>query len=118
MQPRYLQKSGMAKDRSVKAWVAPEHFEIDVDMSDGKEHQVALYCMAWNPKVDLTVEVQDADTKAVLDTQTMKNFVDGKYLVWNVKGEVIIRVRANVQDEGTQAQASGVFIDPVKKSGN
>ena len=115
--PRYLQKAGESKERTVQSWHAPEQFEIEIDITDGKEHQVALYCMSWNPATQLAVEVQDADTKAVLDNQAVKKFVDGKYLVWNVKGQVIVRVTCSNQDEGNAALASGLFIDPPAKPG-
>lgn len=110
---RYLVKSGDQKDRTVSFWAAPEQIEVNVEITDGKEHQVALYCLSWNSHCDQTVEVIDADTKKTLDTQPMKDFVPGKYLIWNVKGQVIIRISSNKQQEGTSALASGVFIDPV-----
>jgi len=109
---RYLQKSGEAKERTVTSWHAPEQFDIAIEITDGKEHQVALYCMAWGPTCDMTVAVQDADTKAVLGTQNVKDFVKGKYLVWNLKGQVLVRLTNNRQDEGNNALASGLFIDP------
>jgi hypothetical protein len=111
---RYLLKSGDAKDRTVSSWTAYDQFEVGLEITDGKEHQVALYCMAWGNKCDMTVEVQDADTKAVLDSQQVKDFVKGKYLIWNIKGQVIVRISSNIQEEGTVAIASGVFLDPVK----
>jgi hypothetical protein len=111
---RYLLKSGDAKDRTVSSWTAYDQFEVGVEITDGKEHQVALYCMAWGNKCDMTVEVQDADTKAVMDSQQVKDFVKGKYLIWNIKGQVIVRISSNIQEEGTVAIASGVFLDPVK----
>ena len=113
--PRMIQKTGDAKDRSVTSWTAPEQFDINVEITDGKEHQVALYCMGWNTQCSLLVEALDADTKAVLDSRPVTAFVQGKYLVWNIKGQVILRVSSTVQAEGVAALASGVFIDPAGK---
>lgn len=109
--PRYLLKSVATPERTVSSWHAPEQFEINIEFTDGKEHQVALYCMAWNKHCDMSVEVLDGDTRAVLDTQPVKDFVKGKYLIWNLKGQAIIRLSSNVQQEGTAALASGLFID-------
>ena len=114
---RYLLKSGETKDRTVTSWNAPEQFDIAIEVTDGKEHQVALYCMGWDQRpFAITVEVLDADTKAVLDTQTVKDYFKGKYLIWNLKGQVIVRLSNNVQSEGTAALASGVFFDPAPAS--
>ena len=115
---RYAQKTGDAKDRTVTSWVAPEQFDINIDFTDGKEHQVALYCMAWGKQCELLVEVIDADTRDVLHSLPVKDFIQGKYLVWNIKGQVIVRLSSTIQAEGTVAQASGLFIDPAGKVGN
>ncbi|MBI3832152.1 MAG: PQQ-binding-like beta-propeller repeat protein [Planctomycetes bacterium] len=111
--PRYLVKTGAAKDRTVTSWTAPEQFEIGVEITDGKEHQVALYVLSWGKATELTVEAVDADTGAVLDTQSVKDFVKGKYLLWNVKGQIALRIASVIQQEGTCAIASGVFLDPA-----
>ena len=110
--PRYPQKTGEAKDRSVTSWTAPEQFDINIEITDGKEHQAALYCVGWGKNFQMTIEVLDADTKAVLDTQTVQDYIKGKYLVWNLKGQVIVRLSSTIQEEGTAALAAGVFFDP------
>ena len=89
---------------------------MGIDLTDGKEHQVAVYCMDWGGKSVMSVEVLDADTKDVLDTQTVKKANRGKYLVWNLKGQVTLRFVNTVQDEETCALASGVFFDPPAKA--
>jgi hypothetical protein len=50
-------------------------------------------------------------TTAVLDTQTMKQYSKGKYLIWNVKGQVTLHF---VSTGARNAVVSGVFIDPVQ----
>ena len=39
-----------------------------------------------------TVELLDGDSGAVLDTRNLLAYADGKYLVWDIKGHVKIRV--------------------------
>lgn len=109
---RYLQNTSEAKDRPVVNWVAPDLFDIEVEFTDGRAHQVAVYCLDWGNKTQLCVEVLDADTKAILDTQTINGHNRGKYLVWNLKGQVILRFSSAVQDEGSSAVVGGIFFDP------
>ncbi|MBI3832155.1 MAG: PQQ-like beta-propeller repeat protein [Planctomycetes bacterium] len=111
--PRYLQKVGGAQGRAVKHWVSFDQMFIDIDVTDGKEHQVALY-ISFCSFEGMQVEVQDADTKAVLDTQEV-NRADStsRYLIWNVKGSVILRLSSKNGPHWHSifAKASGVFFD-------
>ncbi|MBI3832159.1 MAG: PQQ-like beta-propeller repeat protein [Planctomycetes bacterium] len=106
---RNLQLSGNATGRSITWWRAGEQMDVDLEFTDGKEHQVALYLPAGGA---ITVEMQDADTKAILDTQTLADAKKEQYLVWNLKGQVIARVITTIQDEGHAVWVGGVFIDP------
>ena len=46
---RALQKFGDAKDRMAGWWSAGwNDFKLDLEITDGKEHQVALYCLDWD----------------------------------------------------------------------
>ena len=45
----------------------------------------------------------------VLDTQVVKDFGNGQYLVWRIKGHVQLAVTA---DHGEVA-VSGIFFDPL-----
>ena len=110
--PRALQLSGDNKGHSNRLWFAPEQMDIDIELTDGKEHQVAI-CLPLGGAI--TVEIQDADTKAILDTQSPKESNKQKYLVWNLKGQVIVRVITTIQDEGHAVWVGGVFIDPPAK---
>ena len=55
----------------------------------------------------------DAATGGVLDTQDLNAFVNGKYLIWNVQGNVIFRV-VNTS-RWTNPALSGIFFDPAEK---
>jgi outer membrane protein assembly factor BamB len=118
---RAPQKSGEAKDRIAAQWTVGNpfaYFQIDLEFTDGKEHQVALYCLDWD-KADkgrmMTVEVWDPWRNVVLaDKQTVKEFSNGKYLVWNIKGHVSLRLQS--AGGWFNAVASGLFFDPAGKA--
>jgi Right handed beta helix region len=105
---RALQRPGPG-DRVAACWYSGGSFTIDINLTDGKPHQVALYSVDWDGwNRSLRVDVLDAATSAVLDTRTLSNFQDGQYLVWSLSGHVTLRV---VNAGPQNAVASGVFFD-------
>lgn len=56
------------------------------------------------------LEVLDAATGQVLDTQLSGPFHDGKYFVWLLRGHVQLRF-TNLAN-GANAVASGIFFGP------
>ena len=111
---RALKKSAAdAKNRVAAFWYGGA-FDIDINLTDGAGHQVAIYCLDWDAEARaMTVEVQKADTGAKLDIQTVKDFVGGKYLVWNLKGHVKLHFK---RTGGSNAAVSGVFFDAPAKT--
>ena len=106
---RALQK-GAATDRIASTWFAPTSFSIDINLLDGNWHQVGVYCLDWggnNVRVQ-TIEVLDGATGGLLDSRTVSSFSGGKYLVWNLKGHVKIRV---TKTAGDNVVISGMFFD-------
>ena len=96
-------------DRRAACWYSDAAFVVDVDITDGRSHQVALYALDW----DLwgrsqQVDVLDAASGAVLDTRTITAFDGGRYLVWTVSGHVAFRV---TNTGSPNAVLSGVFFD-------
>jgi hypothetical protein len=90
------------------AWYAADSFSIDVNLTDGQTHQVALYQLDWdNGGRSERIDILDATTGALLDTETTSSFAGGQYLVWNLSGHVIIRV-TNLS--GDNAVVSGLFF--------
>jgi hypothetical protein len=70
-------------------------FDIDVNLADDRAHQVALYAVDWDNYGggrSQRVEVLDPATGAVLDARVLSAFQNGKYLVWNLRGAVRLRV--------------------------
>ena len=105
---RALQKSAVS-GRLAASWFTFSSYSIDLNLTDGLTHQVALYALDWDSTTRTqTLTVRDADTGVILDTRLVSGFNGGQYLVWNVKGHVII----NVTNTGpTNAVISGIFFD-------
>jgi hypothetical protein len=105
---RALQKPSSG-DRIASTWVSPTSFTIDINMVDGNSHRVALYCLDWDKRGRAqTVEVVNALTGAVLDSKSLSKFSDGKYLVWNLTGNIRIRI---TKTGGVNAVVSGIFLN-------
>ena len=110
---RALQKIGDAKDRMAGCWVAEwTDYKVDVEITDGKEHQMAVYCLDWDKfKRSMTVEVRDPWRKVALaEKLPVKEFENGKYLVFNVKGHVELKL---FHSSFRGSEVSGIFFDPV-----
>ena len=98
-----------SSDRLAATWYSPSGFTIDVNLTDGRTHSVALYLLDWDQLArTLRVDVLDAATGAVLDTREASGFQNGRYLVWSLTGHITLRVT----NTGPQnAVVSAVFVD-------
>ena len=84
-------------------------FSVDVNLTDGATHRVALYLLDWDSTTRVNrVDVLDAATQQVLSSQTLQSFNAGVYLLWNLQGHVILRFTST---GGTNAVLSGLFFD-------
>ena len=64
-----------------------------LNFNDTNAHVVALYALDWdNAGRTETLQVVDASTNNVLDSESLANFSNGVYLVWNITGPVKINV--------------------------
>jgi hypothetical protein len=107
---RGLQKAFSLTDRIAATWHAYTSFTIDVNFNDGAQHQLAIYCLDWDgggTRAE-TISVLDGATSAVLDSQNVSTFQNGKYLVWNLTGHVVFRVTST---GAINAPISGLFFD-------
>jgi hypothetical protein len=105
--PRALQ-TGSGSGRIAAAWYRPAVFGFDVNFTDGKSHQFALYALDWDTGNRAeTIQVLDAGTGAVLDSRSVSNFGNGLYLVWNISGHVTINV---TKTSGPNGVVSGIFF--------
>jgi len=84
-------------------------FSIDVNLTDGADHQIAVYSADYdNGGRRQRFDVVDATTGVVLDSRTISAFTGGVYEVWTVRGHVVIKV---VSVAGPNAVVSGLFVD-------
>jgi subtilisin family serine protease len=93
------------------AWDSSTAFSVNLSLSDGQTHPLALYAVDWDgagggrsERIDLI----DNNTGTVVDTRTVSSFQNGTYLTWNVSGSLTIRV-TNL-NSATNAVLSGLFI--------
>ena len=104
---RALQKANSASDRIAATWYSSS-FMVDVNLTDGKTHQITLYLLDWdNAGRAETISIADAATSTVLDSRTLSSFSNGEYLVWNVSGHVKITTTLL---SGTNTVLSGIFF--------
>jgi hypothetical protein len=84
------------------------NLNVNVNITDGNSHQVSLYLLDWDHSNQAeTINVYDAGTGALLDSQALAGFGDGKYFSWTIKGNV----RISVGSIGyTYALVSGIFF--------
>ena len=114
-------QSAAGTNRVAAAWYTPNltsgnSFSVDVNLTDGHAHGIAVYALDWDgfgPRSEI-VSVLDASSGAILDSRSVSTFEGGAYLVWNVTGHVTIRV-SNSQD-ATNAVISGLFFGPVQST--
>lgn len=88
-------------------------FYFDINLTDGRMHQVALYMLDWDLQGrGQNVTVTDASSGATLDSRpNLSGFQHGVYFVWDLSGHV--KITLNHQNQpGQNAVASGLFFDP------
>jgi hypothetical protein len=82
--PRALQ-TGSGSGSIAAAWYTDQSFYFDVNLTDGNSHQISLYVLDWdNSGRSETIQILDAATGALLNSQSSANFTNGVYLVWNL----------------------------------
>jgi predicted outer membrane repeat protein len=107
---RALQQPGSATARVAAAWYGGT-FTVDVRLTDGGQHRVALYLVDWDGAGrSERVDVLDAAAGTVLSSQTVSGFQGGQYLVVNVSGHVLFRFATLA---GPNAVLSGLFFGPA-----
>lgn len=104
------QPSGSA--RLAACWYSPSTYNVDLALTDGNSHRMAIYFLDWDRAGrSARVEIIDTASGAVLDTRTISSFAEGKYLVWNVRGAVRVRL-TNLG--GPNVLNMGIFFDSAE----
>ncbi|MCU1337785.1 MAG: alkaline serine protease [Bryobacterales bacterium] len=108
---RALQKA-LASDRIAATWYTSGSFTVDLNFNDGAQHQLAVFCLDFDSAGarTQTISILDGVTNAVLNSQNVNSFQNGKYLVWNLTGHVLLRV---TNTGSLNATISGLFFDPA-----
>jgi hypothetical protein len=81
---------------------------FNIRVTDGATHRIAVYMVDFDAYARTQrVEVIDNTTGAVLDRRDVAGFRNGVYLVWDISGDVQIRV---IHTGGINAVISGLFF--------
>jgi hypothetical protein len=82
-------------------------FNIDVEITDGRSHDVSLYFTDADRFANYTqtIETIDLATGATLETRDVSNFGEGKYVTWTVSGRTRFRISSALR-----AGVNGVFF--------
>lgn len=110
---RALQKAASGStDRIAAIWYSETSFTIDINLTDGAQHQVGFYCLDWdgNDVRSQKLEVLDAATNTVIDTRDVDDFSSGHYLVWKLRGHVKLKL-THKGVAGSNAVISGLFFN-------
>lgn len=110
--PRDLQTSpGASSLVAACAYSNASSFTMNLDFTDGNAHQVALYLLDYDNRGRAeTIQISNAITGAVLDTESFSNFPGSQYARWNLSGDVKITIS---NAGGLNEVFSGLFIDPA-----
>jgi hypothetical protein len=93
-----------------------KEFYIDVNLASDTAHRVTLYCLDWDRLGRKEkIEIVDPIANKTLHTYNLDSFGDGKYLTWEVRGHVLIKVIWIDSPTSTidNPVVSGIFLDPV-----
>ena len=110
---RDLQTASGAATRIASNYNSFGHsFTINVNLTDGNTHRVALYLLDWDTFSRAeSITITDAVSGAVLNTQNFSNLHNGVWAVWNLQGNVVITV-TNTATAGDGATiVSGIFFN-------
>jgi len=104
--PRALENPGSSSGIAA-TWYNATSFYFDLNMGVNS-HPFAIYAIDWDSQGrSETVQIVDANTSALLFSQSLTNFVNGAYLSWSITGHVHVIVTTN---GGPNCVVSGVFF--------
>lgn len=92
---------------------ASRQLQVGVNVTDGHTHQVAFYIPAWNTWTAQyeSVAAYDTTSGALLSSQTVNTGTGGKYVVFNVSGNVTFTFAP--ASSGYYGVIGGLFLDPA-----
>jgi hypothetical protein len=96
--------------RVAATWYSRTSYTVDVNLTDGQTHGLALYFLDWdNGGLKERIDVLDAQSGVTLGSWTVSSFSGGKYLVLNVSGHLTVQI---TDLSGADCDLSGLFFDP------
>jgi hypothetical protein len=109
-----LQKGSNPNDRVLSCWYSATSFDVDLGLNDSQSHKVSIYCLDWSSNDrSQEIEILEAGTGRLLNSQTVSGFTGGRYLSWNIKGNATIRL---TRINGSNALIMGIFFDAAATS--
>jgi len=102
-------ESSHARRPHRRVLVLAPSFTIDITIADGQTYQLALYLMDWDHlQRAQTVDLLDPTSNTLLNSQSVTAFSGGEYLVWQVRGHIMLRIS---NDPGAvNAVVSAIFF--------
>jgi hypothetical protein len=102
--------SNPAGGRIAATWYAASSFSVNMNLTGGQMHQLALYFLDWdNQGRSQRIDVLNSAGQ-VVDSRTVSSFSGGEYLVWNITGNITFRM---TRLAGPNAVLSGLFFDAL-----
>ena len=95
--------------RIASSWNHRHPISLNLSLANGSEQQLALYFLDWDEKGRI-MDVQIWNTSGeMLNRKSVYSFIEGTYLVWQIRGKVIIKIASL---GGGNPIISGLFFDP------
>ena len=105
---RALQTTPGSSSRVAATYYSPTSFTVALSLTDGQAHKISAYLLDWDSAGrSEEVDVLDATTGTVLNTQTVSSFAGGDYLTWTITGNVTLRF---TDLSGPNAVLEGLFF--------
>jgi uncharacterized repeat protein (TIGR01451 family) len=103
--------------RMAATWFSATTFTLDINLTDGLTHPVALYALGWDSRGRAEkIQILDAGTGTVLDTRNISGFSQGTYVIWNINGHVQIIVSSTTGNGVVGAVFFGGAAPPAAPS--
>jgi hypothetical protein len=108
--PRALAQTAESTNRLAACWYEIDDLFFDVNIYSEAFHSLAVYLLDWDHSGRIAEVILSSADGQIFDQRRIENFDDGKYLVWNARGNLRLRIRRLA---GNNAVISGIFLGPA-----
>src|SRR5690606_28075793 len=100
---------GFGERHAMAQW-HDDRLELRIDNRDGLVRRFAFYFLDWDTVNERrqSVELYHPESGELLDRQVVSSFTSGAYLVWEIRGSVIVRI---LPEGPPNAVVSAVLLD-------